>query len=214
MTPEQRWVDASPAEMLGVAIDFARGPMVADDVRQLPRSPLVLAEGTVVLPELVSLGFADRLRAAWLALPTDVQRARLEQRGTPAKVIEFYGLIAAEIDLQAREHGVTVVPGDGTESVDDLLSAVEELFAPAIVRGPRATSADERRALLRHANDEVVSQCRGYLARPWAGGDAESLVRAFVCECDDQECDEVVELAVAAFERAAAEGPVLSASHG
>src|SRR4030095_10360362 len=52
MTPEERWVEASPIEMLDVAIDFERGPMVVDDLRRLPRAPLVLAEGTVLLPEL------------------------------------------------------------------------------------------------------------------------------------------------------------------
>ena len=212
MTPKQRWVDATPAEMMDMAIDLDRGPMVVDDLRQLPRSPLVLAEGTVVVPELVGLGFADRSRAVWLAPPAEVRRARLEQRGTPAKVIEYYDLIGAEIDLQAREQGVTVM-ASGSESVDALVEGLEEIFAPAIARGPRATSPDDRRALLRYANEEVVAQCRGYLARPWARCDAETLVRSFVCECDDPECDEVVELSVAAFERAAEDGPALSARH-
>jgi hypothetical protein len=39
------------------------------------------------------------------------------------------------------------------------------------------------------------------------------MVGRFVCECDDPECDEPVELAVAASVRAAEVGPVV-AGHG
>jgi hypothetical protein len=39
------------------------------------------------------------------------------------------------------------------------------------------------------------------------------MTREFVCECDDPECDVVVELPVAAFPRRAAAGPVVAAPH-
>jgi hypothetical protein len=94
------------------------------------------------------------------------------------------------------------------------VAAVEELFAGALAEGPRAETAAERRALLREANEAVVAQCLAYLARPWTSGDAESMVRRFVCECDDVECDVPVELAVAAFQRTAAARPVVAAGHG
>ncbi len=53
--------------------------------------------------------------------------------------------------------------------------------------------------MLRFANEEVVRQARGFLARPWAKGDEATFVRQFLCECGDPECTAVVELAVGAY---------------
>jgi hypothetical protein len=44
MTPEQRWVGSTPHEMLEGSLHRKRGPMVIDDLRALPHSPLVVAE--------------------------------------------------------------------------------------------------------------------------------------------------------------------------
>src|SRR6266508_2754774 len=46
MTPHERWVKTPPEEMLGLSLDLVRGPMIVDDLRALPPSPLILAEGT------------------------------------------------------------------------------------------------------------------------------------------------------------------------
>jgi hypothetical protein len=40
MTPEERWVTAAPADMFELSLHAERGPMVVDDLRRLPRSPL------------------------------------------------------------------------------------------------------------------------------------------------------------------------------
>jgi hypothetical protein len=214
MTPDERWLTASPAEMLELSIDLERGPMVVDDLRGLLASPLTLAEGTTVLPELVGQGFADASRAVWLAPPLTLQRARLEERGMSENIVEFHLLMAAEIDRQARVHGVTVVRVDPSDAVDETVAELEALFADALVTGPVAEEASERRALLRYANETTVSQCLAYLARPWTTSDAESFVGRFVCECDDRDCAAVVELPVATFVRVAEAGPVLAAGHG
>lgn len=227
MAPYERWVTTTPAEMVELSLNLERGPMIVDDLQRLPASPLILAEGSTVLPELVASGIADRSRAVWLVPTPELQRARLEERGgAPAgdsdakrareNVTQLWLLIAAEIERQARECSVTVLPVDGSRTVDEMVAAVEKLFAEALAAGPRAETAAERRALLRYANEEIVSQCLAYLTRPWTTGDAESMVRAFACECDDTECDEVVELAVAAFPRStdADVEPVLAPGHG
>ena len=52
---------------------------------------------------------------------------------------------------------------------------------------------------MRYANEAVVAQARGYLARPWSSGDEATFVRTFLCECDDPECTAVFELAVADY---------------
>jgi len=68
----------------------------------------------------------------------------------------------------------------------------------------------ERRALLREANAAVVAQVRGFHARPWAPGDADSVVQEFVCECSDVPCVATVRVAVGV----ASSAPVLAPGHG
>jgi len=46
MTPQQRWVQSTPTQMLEMSLHAERGPMVLDDLRALPDSPLVVAEGS------------------------------------------------------------------------------------------------------------------------------------------------------------------------
>jgi hypothetical protein len=213
MTPEERWVSATPAEMLELSLTFDRWTMIADDLRKLPRAPLVVAEGTTVVPDLVAAGLADAARAVWLA-PTDgLLRTRLAERRTTEKLGEYCLLAATEIARRTAEHGVNVVRMDGSRTVDESVADVEMLFAQALAEGPRAESATARRTLLRYANDAVVEQALGYLARPWSEGDPETFVRDFVCECDDPECDAVARLPVAAFVRAAESGRVVADAH-
>lgn len=223
MSPYERHVDTTPAEMMEVSIDFDRWPMIADDVRRLP-SPLVVAEGSTVSPELVATGIADTSRSVWLAPTTEFQRARFEERhGSPPddphtrrareNLLGYSRLIAAEIERLASERGANVLAVDASQRIDDTVAAVEQLFASALAEGPRAETVAERRELLRYANEAVVSQVRAYLARPWTTGDAETFMRDFVCECDDPECDTLVELPVAAYSRAADAGPVRAEGH-
>jgi hypothetical protein len=68
MTPAER-ATATPAELVRLNLDLERGPMVLDDLRRLPAEPLVVADGSTVLPELVAQGHVERDRAVWL-LPT------------------------------------------------------------------------------------------------------------------------------------------------
>jgi hypothetical protein len=86
---------------------------------------------------------------------------------------------------------------------------VEALFADALARGPRAQTADERRALLREANLAQVEQMRAFYARPWAEGDAETTERSFVCECGDPACTADVRQTVGTV----AAAPALSPGH-
>ncbi len=226
MTPYERWVTTTPAEMVELSLNLERGPMIVDDLRRLPASPLILAEGSTVLPDLVASGIADGSRAVWLVPTPELQRAGWEGRGgAPARdsgarrarenVSQLWLLIGAELERRASECGVTVLTVDGSRTVVEMVTAVEDLFAEALAAGPRAETEGERRALLRYANEAIVSQYLAYFARPWTTGDPESTVCAFACECDDTECDDVVELAVAAFPRATDvdAGPVLAPGH-
>src|SRR4249920_1458759 len=69
LTPEERW-QPGPAELLELWLHAERGPMVVDDLRGLPASPLVVAEGSALAASAV----ADPSRAVWLLPTADFQR--------------------------------------------------------------------------------------------------------------------------------------------
>jgi hypothetical protein len=182
--------------------------MVVDDVRRLPRWPLVVAEGSTVSPEVVSSGVAVRSQAVWLMPTEQVQQRQLDERGTPPPAKELYLLTARAIEGKVRTHNAPVLKVDGSREIEDTVAAVEERFAAALSTGPRAEGRADRRELLREANSAIVTQIRGYYARPWAQGDVETVVRAFLCECGEPDCTAWVEVTVGA-----ASEPVFTPGH-
>lgn len=210
MTPHERWVTSTPAEMLELSLHAERGEMIVDDLRRLPGSPLIVAEGSTVSPAVVTAGVADRDRAVWLVPTPAFQRALLEERELPPGPRELYLLLAATIEREIREHDAPILTVDESHGIDEMVAAVEDHFAEALAAGPRAETLADRRALLREANAAIVAQVRGYFARPWADGHADTAVREFLCECADPECAASVRLAVGAV----AAAPALAPGHG
>jgi hypothetical protein len=206
MTPAERWSRPQP-ELLAMSLHVERGPMVVDDLRALPTSPLVVAEGTTLPAFAVSTGIADPSRAVWLLPSREFLRGTRRARGLTGGPATLHRLLAATIAGEAREHGVRTldVPGGITETV----AAVEDMFAGALADGPRVHTPAERRALLREANSAIVAQVRGYFARPWADGDADAVVREFLCECGDPACEQSLDAPV----RVVSAGPVLARGH-
>lgn len=225
MTPDERLVTASAAEMVELSLEYARGAMIVDDLGGLPASPLVLAEGSPLLPDVVIPELSDLARAVWLHPTRDFQRARLEGR-PPASAVsdperarrnrtEVGLLLTATIARQAKERGVMVLTVDGSRPIDELVAVVEDAFAGALAEGPRAESAAERGALIRYANAAIASQHLAFFARVPAAGNPGSFVYPFACECGHPVCEEVVEVAVGAFARAteADSAPLLAPGH-
>ena len=206
LTPEER-MRVPTAEMLGMWLHPERGPMVVDDVRRLPASPLVVAEGTTVPAWVVSDGVAAPGQSIWLMPTPSFHLAQLSRHPPGARAL--YLALAELIGREVAEHGAPALTADESRGLGEMLEAAEELFSESLARGPRAETASERRALLREANEAIVNQVLGYYARPWAEGDAGEVRRAFVCECGDPACDEDVETTVAAVSRA----PVLARGH-
>jgi hypothetical protein len=195
--------------MLEMSLHFERGSMVIDDLRALRHSPLVVAEGSTLPARALSSGIAERSRAVWL-LPTRVfQQTTLTDRAVAPGPTALHLLLGETIEQEAREHGARTLTVDGSRSIDQMVAAVEELFAAALAQGPRAATLAERQGLLREANQAIASQVRGFYSRPWANGDAEAVVREFVCECGDPGCDASVFIPV----RALASGAALAPGH-
>jgi gluconate kinase len=203
LTPHERRTSTTPKEMFEMSLHRERGPMVVDDLRATPPSPLTVAEGSTVSAALV----AEPGRSVWLLPSPELQEARLKERD--GRAIELYLLLAAEIEREARAHDAPILTIEASHTIEATVAAVEELFADALAAGPHAESRAERRALLREGNLAQVEQVRAFCARPWADGDAGSVERAFVCECGDPACDASVVLTVAA---ATAE-PALAPGH-
>ena len=196
---------SKPAEMLEQSLHRERGPMVVEDVLALPRSPLVVAEGST----LPATAVQDRSRAVWLIPTPEFQRARLAERGLSRGARELFLLLADTIEREARERDVPIFTVDGERGIDATVADVERHFEDALAEGPLAETVAERRALLREANEAVVAQVRGYYARPWADGDPDEVVRTFLCECGDPLCEVSVDVRV----DVGAEGPVLASGH-
>ena len=117
-----------------------RGAMVVDDLRALPDSPLVVAEGS----PLPAWAVPDRSRALWLLPSAELQRARLR---VPAGVLSLYLRLGEEIRREAAEHGVPVLEVDGSPDVG---GAVERSLGDALAAGPAAgTLAAAARAAAR-----------------------------------------------------------------
>jgi gluconate kinase len=203
LTPHERRTSKTPEELFEMSLHRERGPMVVDDLRAMPPSPLTVAEGSTVPAALV----AEPGRSVWLLPSPELQEARLKERD--GRAIQLHLLLCAEIEREARAHDAPILTIDASQTVEETLAAVEELFADALAAGPRAESADERRALLREGNLAQVEQVRAFYARPWADGDPDSVDRMFICECGDPACDASVVLTVGAV---AAE-PALAPGH-
>jgi hypothetical protein len=208
LTPQQRWAESTPREMLAMSLHSERGPMVIDDLRALPASPLVVAEGTTLPAHALSSGIALRSRAVWLVPTREFQQAALAARATTPGHLALYLLLSETIRREAAEHGARILTVDGS-GIEQTVTAVEELFAAALAEGPRAETRAGRRALLREANDAVADQARGFYARPWANGDAEAVVAEFRCECASPACEASVRLPVGALRP----GPALAPGH-
>lgn len=209
LTPAERWTQCSAEEMFVMSLHKERGEMVVDDLRAMPGSSLIVAEGSVVPAWVVSRGIAAPSQAAWLIPAEEFQDRVLAARHVVGGPAELYRFQRGVIEDEARQAGVPVLSVDGSRDLMAMTAAVEQHFAAALARGPRARSVEERRALLREMNEAVVQQVRGFYARPWAEGDPDAVTRRFVCECGNPACADDVQASVAV----AAAGPVFAAGH-
>lgn len=188
LSPAARWDGRTPGDLVDLSLHHLRGPMVLDDLRALPSSPLLVAEGSVLPAWVVSSGIAGPGRAVWL-LPTAAGQDRLlSARGTAGGRALLDRSLRNVIAEEAGLHGAPSLRVDDHGDVAALALAIEAIFADALEEGPLAATVEERRMLLREANLDVVSQVRGFFARPWAAGHGEDVVRTFGCECGRRGC--------------------------
>ncbi|GAA0497105.1 hypothetical protein Ade02nite_54760 [Paractinoplanes deccanensis] len=84
MTMDERWVDRSPHVMLET-FHWYRGEgfdLITEDLRRLPATPGVIAEGFRLLPHLVRPHLRDPAHAVWLLPTPEFRRAAFDSRGS------------------------------------------------------------------------------------------------------------------------------------
>ena len=110
--------------MLELSLHRERGAMVVEDLEALPRSPLVVADGST----LPAAAVADRSRAVWLMPMPEFHDRLLEGKRLERGPRELYLLLAETIEREARENGVPICVVDGTLTVDATVDAVQHLL--------------------------------------------------------------------------------------
>lgn len=191
LTPGER-SKLSAADALRLSID--RSAMVLDDVAALPDEPAVVAEGTNVVPSMVSgpgVGI-------WLMAAPTIRSERTGQRGWGEGGGELD--VIKERELRAALDRSAAMTIDTTDHADpgETVDRIQELAAGWLTTQPAARNRGERQLLIREGNAAIVDQYRSGMARAGnrAGG---SLVRTFDCECGDTDCTALVERSLASF---------------
>lgn len=211
MTPDEQWL-GQVDEMVGISVDAneERFRLIVEEIEKLPRSPLVLAEGTPLLPWLIRTRVSSAAHAVWLVPTPEFQRSLLERRpqttfertSNPARAasnrIEREIRVGAMIEYDAGERGGHVLKVDGSRDLRAMADAVEAIFESAITAGPRAETKEERRKLRRDGNLTLLRQVATYFERVPGAGDAATSPVPFACECGASGCDGSVEMSLAA----------------
>jgi hypothetical protein len=169
LTMDERWVLATPEEMLGwfVTTSRHRFRLVLEDLRELHDEPTVIVEG----PQLFPTNVAAVLRApdqALFVLPDPAaMEERLLARGPMPKTSDGVRaranatardlLIARRFEREARELRLPVLRVDGV--LDDVIALAAAQLEPAVERLPRGGDLD---AVRRFEADVLATQIRLY----------------------------------------------------
>ena len=215
MTPDERWVMTPPERMAEHSLDMNadRFRLMLEDIRAFPDSPLIVVEGTPLLPWLAAPLLESRMHAVWLLPTPDFERDLLAARPTtsfdatsePTRAaenrIQRELRVARAIERGANELGLRTLRIDGTRDLAAMERAVLKSFADAIARGPRAATGEARSALRRDENGSLLRQILTYLERVPEAGRPADVEYPFACECGRSGCREVVETAISEYAR-------------
>ncbi len=142
LTMDQRWLLRSADEMAAqvIALWTERFRLVVDDLRALPTTSPIVAEGPGLFPNCVQPVIADANQAIWLVpTPAFCRTVRLKRdadafvdTSNPAQaldnLIERDILLAAHVKRRAVDLDVTVLEVDGATSIDEMATKVERHF--------------------------------------------------------------------------------------
>jgi hypothetical protein len=141
------WVLRSPEVMAQETIASwkSRFPLVVEDLQAMPKEPMIIAEGPGLFPENVYPTLHTPRQAIWLVPTEAFKRALVEQRGKPGvraqtrdperateNLIGRDLLMARRVEEEAQERGLTVCEVDGSRSLEEMVTVVEQHFQPLL----------------------------------------------------------------------------------
>lgn len=146
---DERWVHPEPEDLLQFALQGFRErfPLVVEDLLALPKEPMVVTEGFGFMPELVFPVLSSKRQAIWLVPTEEFKWASMKRRNKPSfrdkvsnperatrNVFRRDMLLAERVQAQARSLGLTVHIVDGSRSVEEMATLIEQHFGPLLHR--------------------------------------------------------------------------------
>ncbi|HEX9267695.1 MAG TPA: hypothetical protein VF965_09445 [Candidatus Limnocylindria bacterium] len=143
-TPDQRWLDVTPSELLerSIAAWDEGFPLVVDDILALPTTRTIIADGPGAFPWLVAPLITDHRQAIFLVGTPEVRQRILAGRG-PGSAEETTDPLRARANLHERDLRLGVAIGesctglglrcvqiDGSLDLDASLTLLEDHFGP------------------------------------------------------------------------------------
>jgi hypothetical protein len=171
LTMDERWVHASPEQMLGwfVSTSRHRFRLVLQDLRELPDEPAVVVEGPQLFPTNVAAVLREPDQALFLLPDADEMGERLLARGPIAKTSDGERarvnatardlLIAQTFEREARELRLAVLRVDG--SLEEVIELAASQLEPVVERLPRG---GDLAAVRRFEAEVLATQIRLYEA--------------------------------------------------
>jgi hypothetical protein len=144
MGPEERWLGSTPGQMARdtLASWMERCAMALDDLRALPATPPIVAEGPGFFPDCVAPLLSDPRQGVWLVPSETFKRASVARRDKLSTVplsdreravenlIERDLLMAEHVRQRAHALGLDVIEIDGSRSLEEIAALLEARFAP------------------------------------------------------------------------------------
>jgi hypothetical protein len=150
MGPEQRWLGFTPEQMARdtLASWMERCQLALDDLRALPTSPPIIAEGPGFFPDCLAPLLNDPRQAVWLVPSEPFKRASVARRDklhtvplsdrnrAVANLIERDLQLAEHVRQRAASLDLDVIEVDGSRSLDEMAALLEARFAPWLPAAP------------------------------------------------------------------------------
>jgi len=212
LSMDERWVDATPAQMLDwfVSTSRHRFRLVLEDLRALPDSPAAVVEGPQLFPTSVAAVLRSPDQALFLLPDVDRQREHLLARGpilrtsdglrARANATERDLMITRRFTYEAADLQLCVLRVDAP--LDEMIERAVDHFRPVIERAPREADLESIR---RFENDVLATQVRLYRESLLPVVLEDAPLR-FACECGAPGCAADIELTLEQYDAISAAG--------
>jgi hypothetical protein len=147
MSMDGRWVQQTPEAMATqiMCIGEERLHLAVEDLLTLPKTPSIVAEGPWFFPELIAPLLSNLRQGIWLVPTEEFKRASAIRRNKPTirhqtsdpgwaarNWLKRDMLLDAHVRRQTAAVGLRLVEVDGSRSVEQMVSLLEEHFHPLL----------------------------------------------------------------------------------